>query len=287
MKLLVAIDRSTQSIDTVHALAHFAPPEELTLVHALTLPNLDHPMIMPEVRDAVLQDIENKLRQEGKALLANSLKELPSDFGPTQQIHEIGSPAQVIVETAQSARSGLILLGARGLGRFKELALGSVSHRVLLHAPCSVLVIKRPLASLQKILLPVEGKEDAEIAFTFLASKPFRNPVDIHLIMVWPQPQVPWPITLGQSHLIEERAIQHAQEQLDVFTAKLTTMGYQATGHVGLGDPAYAIVEQQRATKADMIMLGTHGRGGMSRFLLGSISHTVLHQATCPILILR
>ena len=156
-----------------------------------------------------------------------------------------------------------------------------------MHAPCSILVIKKPLKSLQKILLPVEGKEDAEIAFKFLTAKPFRNPVEIQLIMVWPQPQVPWPITLGQSHLLEERAIQHAQEQLDGLTAKLAAMGYQATGHVGLGDPAYAIVEQQRAIKADMIMIGTHGRHGLSRFLLGSVSHTVLHQAACPILVLR
>jgi len=287
MKLLVAIDGSTQSMNAVHALAHFKPPEELTLVHALTLPELDHPMITSEVRDQVRDNIEKQLRQKGNALLANAVQDLPRDFGPAQQIHQIGSPAQVILETAQSALPDVILIGARGLGKMKELLLGSVSHRTVLHAPCSTVIFKDPLASLRKILLPVEGEEDAHVAFKFLAEKPFRESVEIQLMLVWPQPQTPWPITLGQSKLIEEHAITHAQEQLDSLTVKLGTMGYPATSYVGLGDPSYAILEQQRANKADMIMMGSHGRHGISRFLLGSVSHSVLHQADCPVFIIR
>ncbi|NKB81344.1 MAG: hypothetical protein GKS05_05525 [Nitrospirales bacterium] len=120
MKLLIAIDGSTQSMNAVHALAHFKPPEELTLVHALTLPELDHPMITSEFRDQVRDKIEKKLRQEGNALLSQTVQELPQDFGPAQHIHQIGSPAQVILETAQSSHPDVIMLGARGLGRVKD-----------------------------------------------------------------------------------------------------------------------------------------------------------------------
>ena len=287
MRLLVAIDGSNQSMDAVHALAHFTPPEELTLVHALPLPDLDHPMITPELRDKVVREIEDKLRQQGQALIDKSLKELPQDFGPAQQIHEIGSPAHVILETTQSARPDLIILGARGLGSIKELVLGSVSHRVIMHAPCSILVTKRPLPSLQKILLPFEGEEDTNIAVTFLSAKPFRHPVEIQVMTVWPQPQVPWPVTIGQSKLIEERAIEHGQGKMDTLAARLRSIGYQATSYMGLGDPSYAILEQQRANKSDMILMGSHGRRGISRFLLGSVSHSVLHNADCPVLIVR
>ena len=287
MKLLVAIDGSAQSTGAVHALAHFRPPEELTLVHALTLPDLDHPMITSKVRDQVRDDIEKTLRQKGNALLSKTVQELPKDFEPAQQIHQIGSPAQVILETAESAHPDVIMLGARGLGIVKELILGSVSHRTVLHAPCSTFILKSPLPSLQKILLPIEGEEDAQMAFKFLAMNPFRESVEIQLMLVWPQPQTPWPITLGQSKQLEEHAITHAQEQLDSLTVKLGTMGYPATSYVGMGDPSYAIMEQQRINKADMIMMGSHGRRGMSRFLLGSVSHSVLHQANCPVFIVR
>ncbi len=287
MKLLVGVDGSPQSTDAIHALAHFKPPEELTLVHALTLPELDHPMIPSNVRDEVRDEIEKKLREEGNALLSNTVKELPQDFEPCQQIYEIRSPAQLILDTAQTVHPDIITLGARGLGQVKELMLGSVSHRIVLHAPCSTFIFKGPLPSLQKILLPIEGKEDANIAFKFLETKPFRDPVEIQVMMVWPQPQTPWPITVGQSKRLEEHAITQAQQQLDGLTARLGTMGYPATGYVGIGQPGYAILEQQRANSADIIMMGSHGHRGISRFLLGSVSHSVLHHADCPVFIVR
>ena len=54
---------------------------------------------------------------------------------------------------------------------------------------------------------------------------------------MWPQPQLPWPATLGQSKLLEERAIEHAQEMLDTIITELATIEYQGTVHVGIGKP--------------------------------------------------
>ena len=150
MKLLVAIDGSSQSMDAVHALAHFKPPEEITLVHALTLPDLDHPMIPSEVRDQVQDEIVKKLREEGTSLLAKTVQEFPKGIGPAQQIHEIGSPAQVILETAQSAHPDLIMIGARGLGKVKELMLGSVSHRIVFSCALFNPNRKRPFSHFTK-----------------------------------------------------------------------------------------------------------------------------------------
>lgn len=287
MNILLAVDGSAHSQDAIKALAHFAPPKELTLVHAMPLPDLDHPMITPELRDEVIGEIESRLRREGRILLERARSDLPSDFSSIQDIQEIGSPAHVILETAKTAHADLIMIGARGLGPIKELVLGSVSHRVVLHAPCSTLVMNAPLPKLQKILLPLQGDDDAQAALKFLAHRPFRQQIQVEVMTVWPQPQVPWPITLGQSKLLEEKAIEHAQERLDGVLKELAAMNYQGTASVGLGSPAFAILEQARASKPDMLVVGSHGRKGLSRFLLGSVSHSVLHQATCPVVIVR
>ena len=287
MKIVLGLDGSTHSTDAVNCLAHFAPPEELTLIHALTLPDLDHPMITPELRDSVIKEIEGKLRQDGEAILQKARSVIPTDFLSVQEVHQIGSPAQVILETAQSGHSDLIIVGARGLGPIKELVLGSTSHRVVLLAPCSVLVLKSGISKIEKILLPVEGEEDAKIAMQFLAFRPFRSPVQIEVMTVWPQPQVPWPMTLGQTKLLEERALDHAQERLERITLQLKALNYTYTTSVGLGNPAYAILEQAQATQPDLIVMSSHGRKGLSRFFIGSISHAVLHRADCPILIVR
>ncbi len=287
MKIVLAVDGSSHSNDAVRCLAYFAPPEELTLAHAITLPDLDHPMVTPEIRDKVIEEIEGKLRQEGEEILKVARLAVPGDFPSVQQVHQIGVPAQVILETAQSAPSDLIIIGARGFGPLKELVLGSVSHRVVLHAPCSVLVMKSSVSKIEKILLPVEGEKDAQVALRFLAMHPFRATPHIEVMTVWPQPQVPWPMTLGQGKLLEERALDHAQERLDRVTKQLEAMNYQYTTSVGLGNPAYALLEQARATQPDIILMSSHGRKGLSRFLIGSISHAVLHRAPCPVLIVR
>ncbi|WP_342346987.1 universal stress protein, partial [uncultured Nitrospira sp.] len=140
---------------------------------------------------------------------------------------------------------------------------------------------------LQKILLPIEGQEDAEAALQFLALQPFRQPVEIEVFAVWPQPQLSWPTTVGQSDVLEAQAIEEAQERMKVLTDRLTRMNFACQAHVGIGDPAYAILEQAKSSQSDLIMMGTHGRGGFSRFLMGSVSHTVLHQSPCPVLIVR
>ena len=287
MKITIAVDGSAYSRHAIQTLAHLAPPEELVLVHAIHIPDFNYAMISPDLRAEVHADMEAKLRKEGEGILTQAKEELPSDFSQVQVIHQIGHPVDVILETALSSQSHLIILGARGLGQVKELVLGSTSHRVLMHAPCSAMVIKEPVPRLKKILLPIEGKDDISIALQFLELKPFREAVEIDVIAVWPQPQLAWPVTVGQSKLLELRAIEEAQDRMKSVTDKLTRMNYSAEAKVGMGDPAFAILEQAKASQADLILMGTHGRGGLARFLIGSVSHSVLHQADCPVLIVR
>jgi nucleotide-binding universal stress UspA family protein len=287
MRIVVGVDGSSCSTSSVQALAHFTPPEELTLVHALHLPDFSYPMITPELRTEAQIAVEAQLRQKGEGILDEALTHLPADFPHVQRVHQIGHPVDVIIETARTALSNLIIVGARGLGPVKELILGSVSHRVIMHAPCSTMIIKAPLTQLRKILLPIEGREDAEAALQFLALQPFRPPVEVEVFAVWPQPQLSWPTTVGQSDLLEIQAIEEARERMKSITDRLIQMNVLCQANIGIGDPAFAILEQAKASQSDLIMMGTHGRGGLSRFLMGSVSHSVLHQASCPVLIVH
>ena len=287
MKILLAIDGSPQSLYATQALAHFGPLDEITLVHALQLPDLNYPMITPEIREQAMQEMENTLRPKSEALLEQTRSRLPKEVGTVTRIHQIGFPAMVILETAASVKPDLIMMGARGLGPIKELVLGSVSHRVLLHAPCSTLIVKNPIPTLQHILIPIEGKEDAECLFHYLFSLPFVTKPRISVMSVWPQPQLPWPETLSQSKLLEERACAHARDMAEELAQQARARHFSSQAIVGLGDPAYAILEQAKTIKPDMIMFGSHGRRGISRFLLGSVSHSLVHQASAPVLVVR
>ncbi len=287
MRIIAPVDGSTHSEYALQALAHLAPPEELVLLHAIHLPDFNYALITPALRKDILSDLEAKARDAGEHILTKAHEQLSSNFSQIQQVHQVGHPVNVILDTARSMKCDFIVLGARGLGPVKELVIGSTSHRVLTHAPCSVMIIKAPVPHVQKILLAVEGQDDTTVALQFLARQPFRNPVDIDVFTVWPQPQLAWPTTLGQTKLLEMEALSEAQDHLTSVTDRLTRMNYTCEAKVGMGDPAFAILEQAKASEADLIIMGTHGRGGLSRFLIGSVSHAVLHQVDCPVLIIR
>ena len=287
MRVLIAIDGSTPLSQTVQPLTHFGPLDEVTVVHALHLPHLDYPLLPADLREQARRAIDEKLRAEGERLLDNAIATLPQEIGQVHRIHEVGDPSNIILEAAQSTQADLILIGARGLGPIKELLLGSVSHRVLLHAPCSTLVVRNPLPELKHILIPVESQDDAESILRFFLTLSFNHPVEVTVMTVWPHPQLLFPTTLWQSEQLEERVLVHARETAEGIAGRLTQRNITARATVGLGDPAFAILEQINVSQPDLLIAGSHGRSGVSRFLMGSVSHTLVHRAPCPVMIVR
>lgn len=287
MKILLAVDGSDQAYEAARALGHLAPAESLIVLHAMNVPEPAYPMMMPEVSQELYTTVERAMKEDGQRLLDRTVSILPFNTGaPTKRL-EVGHPADVVLAVAAAERVGLIVLGGRGLGPVQEVLLGSVSHRIITQAPCPVLVVNRPMKTLRTVLLPVEGQADAEKAEKFLATKPFKEPVQVNVLTILPFAAPLWPVGISDSEALKEKAIAGARDFVDGMAAKLVTQGYQASGSVTLGDPGHAIIGWAGATKPDLILMGSRGRAGATRFLLGSASHAVLHRAPCPVLVLR
>jgi nucleotide-binding universal stress UspA family protein len=77
------------------------------------------------------------------------------------------------------------------------------------------------------------------------------------------------------------------QQQLDKLTAKAKNGGIRAGSLTMTGDPAQQIVRAARAKRADLIVLGTHGRTGLNRFFVGSVAQRVIASASCPVVTVR
>lgn len=86
---------------------------------------------------------EDALESIGQEVLKSYEKKIQkANFARARTILERGDPAQRIIKTAKSEKCGLVVVGSRGLGGFKELLLGSVSHKVASHASCPVLIVR-------------------------------------------------------------------------------------------------------------------------------------------------
>jgi nucleotide-binding universal stress UspA family protein len=200
--------------------------------------------------------------------------------GPSTKYLRLGSPAEVIVSMAEEQKADLIVMGARGLGPVKERLLGSVSHRILTLAHCATLIINGPVKAMKQILLPLQGPFDAEAAIHFLQLKPFHDAVELTLLTVLPSAEPPWPgDAAAATEILEEQAA-----YIKSVAERLRAIGYQAHGVAVVGTPATVILQEATTLRSDLILMGTRGRQGMTRFVLGSVSHAVLHKTPCPVL---
>lgn len=285
MKILLAVDGSDHSYEAVRSLKYLARAEELLVVHVLDVPTPAYPMMMPEVAQELYETVERNMREDGNRLLDRIVSLLPMDAGPVTKHLAVGSPADQIVALAEQHKVDLTLLGTRGLGPIKERLIGSVAHRVLTFAPGAKLILPAPMKALNQILLPLQGSQDADQALRFLQQKPFREPVTIVLFTILPHTRPPWPVDAASAEQMETRALQNARDFLSEMAAKLTAMGYQARSSAALGTPVDGILKEAKASNADLILLGSRGRHGVTRMVLGSVSHALLHQATYPLMI--
>ena len=284
MKTLLAVDGSDNAYEAVHAMKYLARAGQLTLLHALDVPRPAYPMMVPEVAEELYKSLEQSMREDGERLLNRVQSLLPMHAGPSTKQLRIGSPAEVIVATAEEQQADLIVMGARGLGPIKERLLGSVSHRILTLAPCATLIVNGPVKAMKNILLPLQGLSDAEAAIRFLQLKPFHDPVEITLLTVLPSTQPPWPVEAAAAETLEKQALQSARGYIESVTERLRALGYQAQGTAVLGTPSAMILQEATTLRSDLILMGTSGRQGITRFVLGSVSHALLHKMPCPVL---
>ncbi|MEI8015044.1 MAG: universal stress protein [Nitrospira sp.] len=283
MKTILAVDGSDNSYEAVHIMNYLARAEQLTLLHALDVSRPAYPEMLPEVAEEIYKTLEQSMKEDGERLLKRVESLLPLHAGPTTKQLRVGSPAKTILSMAEEQKADLIVMGARGLGPIKERLLGSVSHRILTLAPCATLIVNGPVKPVKQILLPLEGPSDAEAAVRFLRLKPFHEAVELTLLTVLPWTEPPWPSGAAAEAAATEM-LEKQTEYIESMAERLRAIGYQAHGVAVVGTPATMILQQATTLRSDLILMGTKGRQGITRFVLGSVSHAVLHKTPCPVL---
>lgn len=204
-----------------------------------------------------------------------------------------GRAASRIIEEATDWRADLVILGSHGYGPLRSALLGSVAAEVVDHAPCAVLVARRGRAD--HVLLADDGSETAATAAAFLARVPSLGGRELRVLSV---AHVQAPLDSGIApHLRELARREHAEtvnaareqhEQLAATRARSLARTNGTVAHdVRVGDPATEILEEAVEHSAELVVLGSHGRTGLRRVLLGSVARKVLLHAHCSVLIVR
>jgi nucleotide-binding universal stress UspA family protein len=201
----------------------------------------------------------------------------------------VGRAVTGVLEAAERHRADLLVAGTRGRTGWKRFLLGSTAKRLVRDAPCPVLTVHEkdagPPRPLHTVLVPTDFSEDAtlavEAAASALAPEGERRLVLVHAFGI-PIETEHHPARL----LIEAlRAAEGtAQARIEALRTKLERPGLTIETLVREGHPADVILAHAEAVRADLIAMGTHGRSGIDRLLLGSTTERVLPLAPCPVL---
>lgn len=280
MKLLIAVDSATSAEVLVDAVG-IRPWPEGTTAHVLSVvADMDVP---PEV-----------WREYGyrKDAVQHEMKTLGEQITPVaKRLEEIGIPVEVVMTRgdarhlipffARKWSSDLIFVRAHVRKDLFHWMLGSVARAVVSDAPCTVQIVRdapedrsHSLHSGRRVLLATDGSETSTAAARAVADRPWPEASEFRVVSV----EEPWAIK--SSTLDPQEAINSAEQVL-------TSAGLNAHGVVLSGNAKEVILEEARKWNADLIVVGSHGRRGFKRVLLGSVSDAVAMNAHCSVVVVR
>jgi len=280
--IVVAVDGSPASNAAAFWAARDAALRNipLTVINAVATPTTTWPPVpYPE-------SLAVRLEDEGKKAIMHAMK-IAEDAMPADRKVTIGrelvysSPAPALIKMSDQAE--MIVVGTAGRGLLARGVLGSVSSTVVRHAGCPVAVIRdEELPDPQDpVLVGIDGSAVSEHATAIAFDEASRRGVDLIALHAWSDvttevPALDWAT-------VEEEAQRSLAESLAGWRQRYPDVTVHRV--VVRDRPARNLIEQ--AESAQLVVVGSHGRGGLTGMLLGSVSNTLVHSVRIPVIVAK
>ncbi len=265
--IVLATDGTDISTGAVRVALNMASQcgSQLTVMHmAPTYPG--YAMFNPSAVDEAEQAGENVLKQvEAQAGTACV------NCAPVLRYGD--EPVREIAAQAEESQADLVVMGRRGVHWLERLMLGEAAARVVGHVHCSVLVVPKDSGMWQKgILVAVDGSRHADAAA--VAAGMLAKHCGL-------------PLTVLAVCASDDLKCDMVKPLADRVRDLLRHEGVPADSAVAEGKVADAIVQAAKDHDCDLIVVGSHGRTGLDRILMGSVSQQVVIQAQCPVMVVK
>ncbi|MGB0909479.1 MAG: universal stress protein [Nitrospirales bacterium] len=296
-RILFATDFSPSSVHTFHVALRWAETchAVLDIVHVMGV------LLEVELNSAVTLLYSKEQEQHARVKL-EELVVLAQKKIPEVQTHLLeGMPKNEITNLAVSSQADLLITGTHGWTGFDRVMMGSVAERVIYDAPCPVLSVRdqkledrksqdqaiRPDYTTPKhILLPIDFSACSHEAFEYGVH--VAKTCNAFITIIHAMEPFSYSLDFTLAHPAEDR--EH-QEKVKSRLAQLTNIcsneGLTANSIIKTKPAPDAILQGLKDTGADLIVMGTHGRQGWRRLLIGYVAATVLRQSPVPVLTVK
>lgn len=233
----------------------------------------------------LVEKAEKEARQHLESVKAQAEKEGVQCETIARQGDE---PYKYIVEEAEKNKVSMIIMGRRGRTGLKRLMMGSVTARVIGHAPCNVVVVPRAAKlEFRNVVVATDGSKYSDAAASEAISIAKLCGANLIVISVVPSEEAAIVHSEMQKGLIADKELHEGENNVKKIKELAEKQGIKTTGFVYAGKPYEAILEAAKEKKADLIVVGSHGRTGLDRLLMGSVAERVIVLSSCAVLIVK
>ncbi len=264
--LLLATDGSSFSEGAIREALKIAKKCSSRLfVISVVITNLEFEVTMPQVLDKE----DKEAREHLEAIKARASREgIDCDIAV---IHG-DDPYQDIVRGARESSADMIIVGRHGRTGLLRLMMGNVTAKVLGHAPCNVLVVSPEVSTaFRDILVATDGSRYSKAAVREAISIAKR--CNSRLIAV------------SVAHSDEE--LKSAQDNVQMASELASQEGLKIEGAAVIGKSYEVIVDMAKQKQVDLIVVGSHGRRGLERLLMGRVTERVIGHSGTAVLVIK
>ena len=216
---------------------------------------------------------------------------------PTAEVAVVDQPpAAAILGEARRTGADVIVIGSRRLGALGRLVVGSVSRTVLRQATRPVLVVKGRPGPVRRFVLGLDGSRNARRAVRFLAAMAAPPGGQVSVVRVSELARVP-SMGLAPASVrarvaeavveLNARTVLAARRDVQAAARRLVGAGWRVRPVLRAGVPLTELLKAVRAARADVLVLGARGVGGIARLLLGSVAEGAVSHAPVSVLIVK
>jgi nucleotide-binding universal stress UspA family protein len=218
----------------------------------------------------LLEKTEKQTREYLESVKGRALKE---GVDCEIVVHEGEEPYQYIVDEAARNNVEMIIMGRYGRTGLKRLMMGSVTGKVIGHTPCKVLVVPKTCAvAYRTILIATDGSQYSDAAAREAISIAKRCESDMIVLSVATKTKN-LPVAKKSAEKIADLAEKEGVKKVKALT--------------GRGMPYEVIVKTAKDKNADLIVIGSHGRTGMEKLLMGSVTERVIGHSGCAVMVVK